>query len=363
MRVAIDGRELTGRPTGVGRYLAELLRHWEARADRAARQLALLIPGDAGLAAPVPDGVEIRRIARGGGTRWEQFPLARALREGAFDVFFAPAYSAPLAHRVPIVLAVHDVSFIAHPEWFSWREGLRRRLVTRLSAARARIVLTFSAFSAAEIRRLLGVDPARLRVIPHGVDRRPADAVPKEPLVLFAGSLLARRRIPDLLRAFAEVAPKVPGARLVIAGENRTWPREDPAALARALGIAGLVHFAEYVSDDELARLYGRARVFVFVSEYEGFGLTPLEAMAAGAAVVAADTPVAREIYGPAAWLVPPGDVPALASAIERLLVDEVRRGELLAHAPAVLARYSWDRAAGETMAALEEAARRSWPS
>ena len=363
MRVAVDGRELAGRPTGVGRYLQHLLRRWAARPDRATRELVVFVPGDAELGALLPAGLEVRRVGGRGGTRWEQLSLARALRAGGFDVLFAPAYSAPLAHRVPTVLAMHDVSFVVHPEWFSWREGLRRRLLARLSASRARIVLTFSEFSAAEIRRTLGVEAERLRVVPHGIDPPAVQAAPEERLVLYAGSLLNRRRIPDLVRAFAVVAPRVPGARLVIAGENRTWPREDPAALARAAGVASLVRVTEYVSDEELAALYARASVFVFVSEYEGFGLTPLEALAAGAAVVAGDTPVAREVYGPAAWLVPIGDVPALAAAIEALLVDEGRRRALLDQAPAVLARYCWESAATATLAALEEAARRPWPS
>src|SRR4029079_5996293 len=85
--------------------------------------------------------------APGDGTAWEQFALPRLLRAARADVLFAPAYAVPLRSPVPFVVAIHDVSFAAHPEWFSWREGARRRVLARLSAERARRVLTISEFS------------------------------------------------------------------------------------------------------------------------------------------------------------------------------------------------------------------------
>jgi alpha-1,3-rhamnosyl/mannosyltransferase len=106
-----------------------------------------------------------------------------------------------------------------------------------------------------------------------------------------------------------------------------------------------------------VAELYKRASVFAFLSEYEGFGLPPLEALASGIPVVLTDTAVAREVFGDAAIYVPNGDVAAAARALTRLLFDSTARANLLAHRPAVLGRYSWPRAARETLAALEEAA------
>ena len=187
----------------------------------------------------------------------------------------------------------------------------------------------------------------------------PAGPAPaRDALVLFAGSIFNRRHVPDLVRAFALVASRHPAARLVVAGENRTMPREDPAGLARALGIGDRVDVRAYVTDAELGALYARAGVFAFFSEYEGFGLTPLEALVRGVPVVVYDTAVAREIYGDAAIYATPGDLDAAAAAIERLLVDPAARAAALARADAVLPRYSWERAADRTLAALERAAR-----
>jgi glycosyltransferase involved in cell wall biosynthesis len=99
--------------------------------------------------------------------------------------------------------------------------------------------------------------------------------------------------------------------------------------------------------------------VFAFLSEYEGFGMTPIEAMSAGAAPVVLDTPVAREVYGDAAWYVPPnGEFDGrLSAALVTLVGDAQARERLRAEAPSVLSRYDWARTAAETLAALEDAA------
>ena len=110
------------------------------------------------------------------------------------------------------------------------------------------------------------------------------------------------------------------------------------------------------MTDDELRDLYARARAFAFLSEYEGLGLTPLEALAAGVPPVLLDTPVARESCGDAALYVPPGDLAATTRALQAVLFDESARARLLAAAPAVLARYSWPRAAENTLAVIERA-------
>ena len=177
--------------------------------------------------------------------------------------------------------------------------------------------------------------------------------------VLFVGSVFNRRRLPATIAAFAAATRTMPDSRLVIAGADRSYPAQDLPKAAMEAGVAARVSFQSYVAEDELAALYARAAVFVFLSEYEGFGLTPLEALSAGIPVVVLDTPVAREVYGDAAWYVPPDDdVGGATEAIRTLLEDPSARARLLAAAPAVLARYSWDDAAEATLAGIEGIAR-----
>ena len=224
--------------------------------------------------------------------------------------------------------------------------------------------MTVSEFSRQEILRHLDTAPARVRVVhngvtalagahPHATD---GPAEPAGPLILYAGALFARRRLPVLIAAFERVARDVPGAELAIVGPDRIRPAEDLRGIARAGGVASRVAFLSYVTDAELAALYRRAAVFAWLSEYEGFGLTPLEALSAGVPVVAGDTPVAREIYGQAARHVPVDDPGAVAAAlVEVLTCREVRRA-LLRQAGPLLARYTWARAAAETFEVLEDA-------
>jgi glycosyltransferase involved in cell wall biosynthesis len=297
-----------------------------------------------------------------GGSRWEQLTFAAALRGAQPDVLFAPAYTAPVFTRVPLVLAVHDVSFLAHPEWFSRRERLRRRLLTRAAARRAGRILTLSEFSRGEIERRVGAAAERILVIRPGIDLpAPAPDLPRStaerPTVLFVGTLLNRRHVPELVQAVALAANRIPGIALVIAGDNRTWPRQDPAALARTLGISSRVAVRAYVDEEELRRLYASASVFAFLSEYEGFGLTPLEALAAGVPPLVLDTPVSREVYRAAARYVERPDPDSIAGAIATLIQSADARSAVMAAAPAVLERYRWADSAAATLAALEEAA------
>jgi len=355
--IGIDARELLGETTGVGRYLGELLRRWVTRPDASSREFVLYTPEPLPFMATVPEGARVREIVVGSGrgTWWEQTHLRSAVRANPPDVFFASAYTAPLALGAPLAVAIHDVSFAAAPHWFRPREGARRRLLTRQAARAAEVIFTISEFSRREIVDRLGVPPERIRVIYPSVTPRRVPPGPRDPLVLFVGSIFNRRRLPSTISAFAAATARRTEVRLVIAGADRTYPALDLARVAKEAGVADRVEFRQYVSEAELDALYARASVFVFLSEYEGFGLTPLEALSADIPIVVLDTPVAREVYGDAAWYVSADtDVTSGSEAIRTLLEDQASRVRILSNAPAILARYSWDTAADATLAAIE---------
>jgi glycosyltransferase involved in cell wall biosynthesis len=213
MKIAIDARELAGRRTGVGRYLAELLNEWAA--SDAATKHEWLLYSHQPLRVPAAFAASVRLHLGSGGTQWEQITLARAVAADRPAVLFAPGYTAPLRVSLPIALTIHDVSFFAHPEWFAFREGMRRRVMTRFSAARARVVITDSGFSRDEIARHVGVARAKIRVVPLGIRRQAAKSKEniREPVVLFVGSIFRRRHVDTLIEAFAtRVVPQVPGS-------------------------------------------------------------------------------------------------------------------------------------------------------
>jgi glycosyltransferase involved in cell wall biosynthesis len=368
MKIAIDARELYGKPTGVGRFLGEILSTWKTLPEAQAHEVILTAPKE------------------GGGTMWEQLRLPRLVREAGADVLFAPGYSGPVFCPVPMVVAIHDVSFAARPEWFSWREGARRRTTVQLAARAAARVVTISQFSKREIVAHLGVDSSKIVVTYPGVADltfRPFDTLEvalsgvegrqaqghlersrgmKGPprmanelsqTVLFVGSIFNRRHVPELIEGFARLARAHPDARLEIVGENRTSPRIDLVGVVRATGLGDRVQLRSYVSDDELRSLYAGGSAFAFLSEYEGFGLTPLEALAAGVPVLLLDTPVAREICGDAAIYVARPDPALIEAALATLLFDPLERARILTAAQRVLARYSWTDCARQVLDVL----------
>lgn len=361
LRIAVDARELAGHVTGVGVYLMRLLPHLLAEPG-----VSITLISHQPL-APVVDSIpnsafakRIVKPARTGGTRWEQIALPRIATPAAADVLFAPAYTAPLASRIPVVLTIHDVSFAAHPEWFAPRERLRRNVLTRRAARKAAAVITVSEFSAGEISSRLGIDRRRLHVIPNAAPDRPGRTRPidaRDPIVVFVGSIFNRRRIPDLIAAFTRVAAMRPAARLVIAGANRTWPREDIAGLIARSPAAAQITWLQGASNNEISTLLARASVSAFLSEYEGFALTPFEALAHGVPPVMLDTPIAREIYRDAAIYVPKGDEAAAAEALGRLLDSAAGRAALVDRSSPMWERYDGARAARDTLAVLRSAA------
>ncbi|HYM26425.1 MAG TPA: glycosyltransferase, partial [Vicinamibacterales bacterium] len=218
MRIGIDARELTGKPTGVGRYLAGLLTDWSTGDE--AQQHEFVLYSARPLEIPIDTRRFVPRLVSGsGGTWWEQVAVRAAARADHLDVWFAPGYTAPLLLDVPIVVAVHDLSFFAHPEWFRIPEGIRRRFVCERAVARAGAVVTISAFSRRELIDRLDVPPGKIHVIPPAIrqpsatSHRPSAMAPK---VLYVGSIFNRRHVPDLIRAFAPIARARPDASLDI---------------------------------------------------------------------------------------------------------------------------------------------------
>lgn len=357
MRIGIDARELAGHVTGVGRYLAGLLAEWASNGAASRHQFVLY--ATAPLSGQYSPSFDVRVLDGNPGTWWQQTTLAAAVRADAPDVFFAPQYSAPLLIKTPTVVVIYDVSFAAHPEWFRTREGIRLRTLARLSAAAARAVVTISNFSRDQIHEHLRTELRRIHVIPPGIPRAWPEVSAggrqrRDARLLYVGSIFNRRHVPDLIRAFASVARAHPDAALDLVGDNRSYPFEDlDAAIARE-AAGDRIRWHRYTTDEQLAELYRRARGFAFFSEYEGLGMTPLEALAAGVPSALYDTTIAHESCGDAALYVPRGDDAAAGRALEALLYDDATRARLLAAAPGTLAKYSWRRAADDTLNLLE---------
>lgn len=336
--------------TGVARYSRELGRALERREDCELRRFAL-----GRRTQPVPAGTSHLGVPlRAAHLAWRFVgrPRAESLA-GPADVVHSLDLLAPPT-SLPLVVTVHDLVAVEHPDLHTRRavEMQRARLA---DVGRANAVLAVSESTAGALVAQ-GVDRERIQVAPNGFTRLPPAVdppVPDEPFVLAVGTLEPRKGHDLLLRAFARA--DVGGHRLVFAGPS-AGRAEAMKALAHELGLANRLTILDAVEDRVLAGLYRDASALCMPSVAEGFGLPALEAMAEALPVIATDLEVVREVVGEAGLLVPPGDVDALARALERILADDVLRPRLRQAGLERAARFTWEAAAKRTAAAYARA-------
>ncbi|MCC7077599.1 MAG: glycosyltransferase family 4 protein [Acidimicrobiia bacterium] len=376
MRIAFNAEQLLHPvPGGIGTYCRALLGAFAARDDVDVVAFTALHPRAAVRAALADVGLR-RDAARVPLPRPLLYDAWHALRLpplpwfgqglGAVDVIHAPSVAVPPRQRTPLVVTVHDVAPLLFPETFP-RRGVRFHTQGLHAAERADLVIAVSEAAAAEIRGNTGIDPARIRVVPNGVDPTPAPpatvtdvlrahGLADVPYLLWVGSLEPRKNVGTLVSAFAELASASQTThRLVLVGPSG-WldgglvPEDARASLADRLLPLGAVPAGH------LKALYAGADLVAVPSIHEGFGLPVLEAMAQGTPVVCSDIPSLREVSDGAAYLVDPRSVAAWTAALGRVLDDRVLRARFVTAGYERAARFSWARCAESTLAVYREA-------
>jgi glycosyltransferase involved in cell wall biosynthesis len=290
----------------------------------------------------------------------------RRLRKHRADAYFGPAGVLPLGDvGAPAVVTAHDMAIYRHPEWFPGRQPLSTRLVVPKSLERASAILCVSQSTARDVQEIFGLPAQRLEVTYEGVSERfhPVAREDRsevrrrlelpERFILFVSTIEPRKNLGSLLDAWAQMRGRPP---LVVAG-GFGWRHEEIQARMVRLAAAGLRHLGP-VAPEDLPALYSSATVLAHPAWYEGFGLTPLEAMACGTPVVCSDRSSLPEVVGDAGILLDPSDVQAWTDALERITGDAAAASDLRRRGLLRAADFSWERSAERTWRAIERAAR-----
>jgi glycosyltransferase involved in cell wall biosynthesis len=371
LRAALDGTPLAGKPTGIGAFCAGLLAALARRPDLDVGAFAISRRGRADLDGKLPEGVRPlgprgRNVpARVLHSSWRIWPFPPAeLWAGGAGVVHGTNFVVPPAWRAATVVTVHDLTPLRYPNWCLPAARAYPELVRR-AVARGAWVHADSEFVADEVRSLLRVPAERVRAIYPGIPPVPDPTAAEPPedtgspsgalrallppsvtsYVLALGTVEPRKGFPDLVKAFGRIAGRHPGLALVIAGPDG-WATHE---LSRAVGASSSperVVRLGWVSTAQRDSLLRGATVFAYPSLYEGFGLPPLEAMAAGTAVIASDIAALREVLGDAALLVPAGDGEALTGALDHLIGDDAAREALVSKGRQRAALFTWERCA-----------------
>ena len=310
----------------------------------------------------VPARFDRRTVARNPFLRLG-YDLSRNLRQDRPDLIHVQ-YTAPLDCPVPVVVSVHDVSFVDHPEYFQFLRARQLRWTVRRTVRMAAKVITGSEFSRASIARVYALDPSEIAVVPNAAspifrpiayDTAKARVLAgfglSAPFLLTVGDLQPRKNQIGLVRAFAGMVralPRLPHD-LVIAGKE-TWFSDRVRKAAQDSGVADRIHFTGFVSDQDLLSLYNACDVFVFPSFYEGFGLPVLEAMACGRAVACSNASALPEVADAAAILFDPCSTPEMTRAITDLVLDSELRARMEKLGLKRASHFSWRRTAESTL-------------
>jgi len=360
MLIAIDAHAIGRHLTGNEVYVRSLLNAFAVHNQD--RDILAYVSGVEARGS-VPEHIRVRRVAANPFLRLG-FDLASRVRKDRPDVLHVQ-YTAPVGCNCPVVTTVHDVSYLEHPEYFTWDRALQLRLTVGRTVRQAAKILTGTEHARNAILRVYpNLDEDKVVVVPlaaapefRPISREAAVTTVRDrysiggPFILSVGDMQPRKNHIGLIRAFARLVKAYPQLthNLVLVGKP-TWFSPKIQEAARESGVEDRIQFFGFVSDPDLLQLYNACDCFVFPSFYEGFGFPALEAMACGRAVVCSDASALPEVVDGAAILFDPYAIDEMVRAIADVLLDAELRGRMERLGIQRAAHFSWQKTAEKTV-------------
>ena len=373
MLVGFDATTICGNKSGVGYYASRLLKHLtvEGNASNPIDELIVL----SNRSIDFPDVPRARVVSEGRfplRAIWMQAVLPRILDRIRPDICHYMNFLGPYFSNVPYVVTFHDMTLQLLPSCHKWKKRLLTGSLAPEIARNARFVITPSECARGDVARLLDLDPARIRTIPHAADAQFRSVHDdqsierierrygvRRPYLLYVGTLEPRKNLMRAATAFSRIAHRFPYHHFYLAG-NIGWKSTTLLRKIKQLPHGKRIKRLGYVAESDLAALYSNADLFVYPSLYEGFGFPVVEAMACGVPVLTSDNSSLAEIARGAALLCNPYDLDAMTAAMDRGLEDERERERLRLAGMTRASSFSWEESARQTLAVYEEALERS---
>lgn len=347
--IAINAAILNPQPSGLGVFTRELANHIFKR------HKDLLVFTSCGDQFPqvrvytAPNWVRTKHGSPLGGLfrfLWTQIVLPWLLWRVGARVLLSPNHEVIFVCPCPQVAVIYDLLPLFYPEQYP---NLRFyfRYILPWALKRVQFVAAGSENTKKDLINHYNIQPSKIIVIYPGVDKAqfhpfPRESPPPSPYILYVGSQFPYKNLVRLVEAYSDLARKGFPHMLVMAGKKDPRHYSELKSKITELSLEARVRFVDYISKEELPRLYAQADLFVFPSVYEGFGLPVLEAMACGTPVVASRAGSIPEVVGDAAVLFDPRDVPEMAAAMEAVLGDPARRKAMRQKGLERAQRFSW---------------------
>jgi len=347
MKIGIDCHNLEIKRTGTGRYLMNLLKYWAKENADFILYFKNHIPDDISQSG----NFQKKILKSNSDVLFMHYFLPKAAKKDGLDVLFCPNYIAPIFYKGNIALALHDIIYEARPDLYDWPSVFDKILlkkVSKISAKKAKVIFTCSEFGKNEIIKHYKVDAKKVFVIYLAADekfKKVERAKSKKKFILYVGDVIKRRFIPETIKAFEKIRGElVEPYKFVIIGKNR---------IGQQISGENVIH-KDYVNDDDLVLLYNSADLFVWLSEYEGFGFPPLEAMACGTPVLSTKKTSLSEVLGDyPIWVENPEDVDEISDKMLKILKDENLRNEMINRGLVQAQKFSWQKTSEDTLKIL----------